>query len=97
MVFPNKNVSDNNNRPPNGGLMRVLAGAVGVEPTVHGIKSRCLTTWLRPIGGSLVGGKIGANAAEGKGRFWGVASVLPVCGQYAASVRPERHFPVFVS
>ena len=27
----------------------MLAGAVGIEPTVHGIKSRCLTTWLRPI------------------------------------------------
>ena len=25
-----------------------LAGVVGFEPTVHGIKSRCLTTWLHP-------------------------------------------------
>ena len=25
-----------------------LAGAVGFEPTVHEIKTRCLTTWLRP-------------------------------------------------
>ncbi len=26
-----------------------MAGAVGFEPTVHEIKTRCLTTWLRPI------------------------------------------------
>tara|TARA_B100001113_G_C21071741_1_gene605846 strand:+ start:673 stop:846 length:174 start_codon:yes stop_codon:yes gene_type:complete len=25
-----------------------LAGAVGIEPTNHGIKTRCLTAWLRP-------------------------------------------------
>ena len=25
-----------------------LAGAVGFEPTVHGTKNRCLTTWPRP-------------------------------------------------
>ena len=25
-----------------------MAGAVGFEPTVHEIKTRCLTTWLRP-------------------------------------------------
>ena len=25
-----------------------MAGAVGFEPTVHGTKNRCLTTWLRP-------------------------------------------------
>src|SRR4051812_39899632 len=32
-------------RPP---FMQYLAGAVGFEPTVHGTKTRCLTTWLRP-------------------------------------------------
>ena len=37
-VFMQKN-NDNNS----------LAGAVGFEPTIHGTKSRCLTTWLRPI------------------------------------------------
>ena len=26
-----------------------LAGAVGFEPTIHDIKNRCLTAWLRPI------------------------------------------------
>ena len=26
-----------------------LAGAAGIEPANHGIKTRCLTTWLRPI------------------------------------------------
>ena len=26
-----------------------MAGAVGFEPTVHEIKTRCLTAWLRPI------------------------------------------------
>jgi hypothetical protein len=26
----------------------MMAGAVGFEPTVHEIKTRCLTTWLRP-------------------------------------------------
>ena len=25
-----------------------MAGAVGFEPTVHEIKTRCLTTWLHP-------------------------------------------------
>tara|TARA_B100001741_G_scaffold190119_1_gene156646 strand:- start:720 stop:857 length:138 start_codon:yes stop_codon:yes gene_type:complete len=25
-----------------------LAGAVGFEPTHRGIKTRCLTAWLRP-------------------------------------------------
>lgn len=25
-----------------------LAGRVGFEPTVHGVKFRCLTTWLPP-------------------------------------------------
>ena len=25
-----------------------MAGAAGFEPAVHGIKTRCLTTWLRP-------------------------------------------------
>ena len=27
-----------------------MAGAPGFEPGNHGIKTRCLTTWLRPIG-----------------------------------------------
>src|SRR5690606_37172740 len=27
---------------------KFLAGAVGFEPTVHGTKNRCLTTWPRP-------------------------------------------------
>lgn len=27
---------------------RALAGVVGFEPTVHGVKFRCLTTWLHP-------------------------------------------------
>ena len=26
----------------------ILAGVVGFEPTVHGTKNRCLTTWLHP-------------------------------------------------
>ena len=30
-----------------------LAGAVGFEPTVHGTKNRCLTTWPRPNCGAL--------------------------------------------
>ena len=25
-----------------------VAGVVGFEPTVHGIKTRCLTAWLHP-------------------------------------------------
>src|SRR6056300_623251 len=25
-----------------------MAGAAGFEPAIHGIKTRCLTTWLRP-------------------------------------------------
>ena len=27
---------------------KTLAGAAGIEPANHGIKTRCLTTWLRP-------------------------------------------------
>ena len=30
-------------------LLKYLAGAVGFEPTVHRIKTCCLTTWPRPI------------------------------------------------
>ena len=26
---------------------------VGFEPTIHGTKNRCLTTWLHPIGERL--------------------------------------------
>ena len=29
-----------------------MAGQVGFEPTVHGIKTRCLTTWLLPSNGA---------------------------------------------
>ena len=25
-----------------------MAGVVGFEPTIHGTKNRCLTTWLHP-------------------------------------------------
>ena len=31
----------------------ILAGAVGFEPTVHGTKNRCLTTWPRPNCGGV--------------------------------------------
>ena len=30
-----------------------MAGGVGFEPTIHGTKNRCLTTWLHPIGEAL--------------------------------------------
>lgn len=30
-----------------------MAGAVGFEPTVHGTKNRCLTTWPRPNCGGV--------------------------------------------
>ncbi len=30
-----------------------LAGVVGFEPTIHGTKNRCLTTWLHPNGEAL--------------------------------------------
>jgi hypothetical protein len=30
------------------GAADLLAGAAGIEPAYHGIKTRCLTTWLRP-------------------------------------------------
>jgi hypothetical protein len=29
----------------------VVAGVVGFEPTIHGTKNRCLTTWLHPKSG----------------------------------------------
>ena len=29
-------------------VLKILAGAAGSEPANHGIKTRCLTTWLRP-------------------------------------------------
>jgi hypothetical protein len=32
--------------------MRLLVGAVGIEPTTNGLKGRCSTTELRPCGGS---------------------------------------------
>ena len=31
-----------------------MAGVVGFEPTVHGTKNRCLTTWLHPNGEALI-------------------------------------------
>jgi hypothetical protein len=30
--------------------MRLLVGAVGIEPTTFGLKGRCSTTELRPYG-----------------------------------------------
>ncbi len=30
-----------------------MAGVVGFEPTIHGTKNRCLTTWLHPNGERL--------------------------------------------
>ncbi len=56
-----------NNWGINGGISRVsvtqvpvvvpcsdeLAGVVGFEPTIHGTKNRCLTTWLHPNGEAL--------------------------------------------
>src|SRR5215468_1248655 len=35
-----------------GNQLKLLAGAGGFEPPYGGIKIRCLTTWLRPIGAS---------------------------------------------
>ena len=29
-------------------FIKTLAGVVGVEPTIHATKKRCLTTWLHP-------------------------------------------------
>jgi hypothetical protein len=29
-------------------MEKALAGAAGIEPAHDGIKTRCLTTWLRP-------------------------------------------------
>ena len=31
-----------------------MAGVVGFEPTIHGTKNRCLTTWLHPNGERLI-------------------------------------------
>ena len=33
--------------------MRLLVGAVGIEPTTFGLKGRCSTTELRPCGVNL--------------------------------------------
>ena len=35
------------------GFRHLLAGAAGIEPANHGIKTRCLTAWLRPISALL--------------------------------------------
>jgi hypothetical protein len=42
-----------------------MAGAAGIEPANHGIKTRCLTTWLRPsnVGGIVLAGRIQVNAS----------------------------------
>ncbi len=32
----------------------IMAGVVGFEPTIHGTKNRCLTTWLHPNGERLI-------------------------------------------
>ena len=37
-----------------------LAGVVGFEPTVHGTKNRCLTTWLHPNSAALITLDLGA-------------------------------------
>ncbi len=42
--------------------LKRLAGAAGIEPANHGIKTRCLTTWLRPIAHALGGPQINPNA-----------------------------------
>ena len=35
-------------------IWRKVAGVVGFEPTIHGTKNRCLTTWLHPNGERLI-------------------------------------------
>ena len=40
---------------------RDLAGVVGFEPTVHGTKNRCLTTWLHPNGCGVILGRAEAR------------------------------------
>ncbi len=34
-------------------FLEKVAGVVGFEPTIHGTKNRCLTTWLHPNGERL--------------------------------------------
>ena len=49
-----------------------MAGAAGIEPANHGIKTRCLTTWLRPnkaIREHIGTSGIDATAERDLGRF----------------------------
>lgn len=49
-----------------------MAGVVGFEPTIHGIKNRCLATWLHPNGAALI--TLSIRMAQGwkdKGALWG--------------------------
>ncbi len=56
---------------------RLMAGAVGFEPTNDGTKSRCLTTWPRPTIGILyrkyaylsIIAVLGAKVIKAEGEF----------------------------
>ena len=62
-----------------------MAGAVGFEPTVHGTKNRCLTTWPRPNrAGVFIHG--GRGVQEG---LWQKLVDCRSCGYRAAMDRAD--------
>ena len=42
-----------------------MAGLLGFEPRVHGIKTRCLTAWLQPNNTNVEGGRFELPNPEG--------------------------------
>lgn len=65
----------------------ILAGAVGFEPTVHGTKNRCLTTWPRPNCGGV---SIQAVWRVQKGKTGIFFIALPSCSAAARVARARR-------
>ena len=51
---------------------KIMAGVVGFEPTIHGTKNRCLTTWLHPNGERL-STPLGRALQEGCGKNFAAA------------------------
>ena len=75
-----------------------MAGVVGFEPTVHGTKNRCLTTWLHPNGGALITpGGFGVQAPfAGKMHLFFSAALTGDAGSFGRGVGGQQILVVLV-
>lgn len=67
---------------------RDLAGVVGFEPTIHGTKNRCLTTWLHPSNAGLPSQMaLGSQAQKHAASSFHAGGAGPVTASCAQSKR----------